>query len=75
MRTARSASKVSPVRNSSCAARACSRGSTVSEITAGTTPIRTSENANVAVSAQVSGVRAAVPNSLDWARFDRAALG
>ena len=32
-------------------------------------------NWNVAVSAQVSGVRAAVPNSLDWARFDRAALG
>ncbi|MER7080841.1 peptide/nickel transport system substrate-binding protein [Saccharopolyspora kobensis] len=30
---------------------------------------------NVAVSASVSGVRAAPPNSLDWARFERASLG
>ncbi|WP_010315035.1 ABC transporter substrate-binding protein [Saccharopolyspora spinosa] len=30
---------------------------------------------NVAVSSAVTGVRPAPPNSLDWARFDRAALG
>ena len=46
--TARAASNVSPVRNSSWAARGSSRGSTVTEITAGTTPMRTSLNANVA---------------------------
>ena len=36
------------MRNSSCAARGASRGSTGTEITAGTTPIRTSVNAKVA---------------------------
>ncbi|MER6987951.1 ABC transporter substrate-binding protein [Saccharopolyspora hirsuta] len=30
---------------------------------------------NVAVSSAVSGIRAAPPNSLDWARFERASLG
>lgn len=32
-------------------------------------------NWNVAVSSEVEGLRAAPPNSLDWARFDRASLG
>src|SRR2546430_662549 len=45
---ARVPSKTSPVRNSSAAAREVSRGSTVAEMTAGTTPRRTSEKANVA---------------------------
>lgn len=44
---ARAAPTVSPVRKSSCASRGRSRGSTVAETTAGTTPRRTSGNANV----------------------------
>ncbi|RRO16917.1 ABC transporter substrate-binding protein [Saccharopolyspora rhizosphaerae] len=32
-------------------------------------------NWNVAVADEVRGLRAATPNSLDWARFDRAVLG
>ena len=59
-RAACTPSKVSPVRNSSAAARGASRGSTVAEITAGITPSRTSVKANVAAVEQTAMSAAAI---------------